>query len=209
MQPYARMSLQELALINPVAAYGRIRGFPTAPVSLNCEASFSSFTLDQTPIQQPLDQTVQARTWIDNITFELQLPNAFVGNIFLPQALAALKESPGVSVRTTVMSGPRYMVTPTFTPLENYTNLFQSSWVAHWQLLRNQQLLTEFILTAIPFNDSSNTPPYNVTITYNGWQFLNPACDDMTAEDAQLALIKAGVLTKDTGIPRGYDPNGA
>lgn len=207
MQPSNRISLEELAIIDPVAAYGRLRGFQTAPVALNAVASFSSFALNQLPIKVPFDQIITMRTWIDNITFSIQLPNLFGGNIFFPQSLAALRTSPGISVRTTVMSGPRYLVSDTYTPLENYANMVQTQWTSGWQILKFQQIQTEFMLTAIPYNDVSNTPPYNVTITYNGWQFQNGQCDDVSSDFANEQLVKAGVLSKDTGIFRGYDPS--
>lgn len=207
MQPYSRISLKELAILDPVAAYGRLLGIPAAPVSMNAVASFSSFALNQIPIKAPLDQTITRRTWIENLTFDLQLPNAFVGNIFMPNALASLKASPGISVRTTVMSGPRYLVADTYTPLENYVNIFHSQWASGWQILRFQQVQTEFMLTAIPFNDSSNTPPYNVTITYNGWQFQSGDCDEVSCDYATEQLINAGVLEKNSGISRGFCPS--
>jgi hypothetical protein len=194
MQPYRWNSLAELAVIDPVAAYGRLLGITTKPVTMNAFASFSSLALNQIPIKVPLDQTITKRTWIDNLQFSLQLPNAFVGNIFLPQALLALKASSGVSVRTTVLSGPRYLVSDTFTPIENFVNLISSEWAAGWQIYKFQQVQTEFMLTQIPFNDPSNTPPYNVTLTYNGWQFDDGQCDEISCEQAICELIKAQVV---------------
>jgi hypothetical protein len=196
MQPYARLNLAELAVIDPVAAYGRLLGIPATPVTMNAIASFGSFALNQLPIKQPLDQTISKRTWIDNITFELQLPNVFVGNIFQPQALATLRQSPGVSVRSTVMSGPRYLVSDQFTPIQNYVNIISSTWVTGWQIYKFQQIQTEFMLTAIPFGDVSNAPPYVVTLTYNGWQFMDGSCDECSCDFAQKELVKAGVLTE-------------
>jgi hypothetical protein len=194
MQPYGRLSLAELAVMDPVAAYGRLLGITTKPVTMNAIASFSSLAIGQLPVRVPLDQTITKRTWVDNLAFEIQLPNAFVGNIFLPQALATMKASPGISVRTTVMSGPRYLVSDTFTPIENYVNLINSDWTTGWQIYKFQQVQTEFMLTAIPFNDSSNTPPYNVTLTYNGWQFDDGTCDEISCDEAISELIKAEVV---------------
>lgn len=193
MQPYARVSLKELAIMDPVAALGRVLGLQTRPVSLNAIASFSSLAIGQIPVRVPLDQVITKRTWIDCLSFDLQLPNAFVGNIFLPQAIATLKAGPGVSVRTTVMSGPRYLVSDTYTPIENYVNLIKPDWGTGWQVYKFQQIFTEFMLTAIPFNDPSNTPPYNVTLTYNGWQFDDSGCDEISCDGAIQELIKRGV----------------
>lgn len=197
MQPYARMNLAELAVMDPVAAYGRLLRIPSAPVVFNSQAIFSSFALGQNPVKQPLDQTVSRRTWIDNLTFDLQLPNVFQGNIFVPQALATLKQNPGVSVQTTVMSGPRYVVADTFTPLENFVNIFKSDWTIGWQIAKFQQIVTQFQLTAAPFNDVSGAPPYIVTLSFNGWQFMDGTCDDVSCDFATAALIEAKVLGPD------------
>src|SRR5277367_2928200 len=107
MTPYSNISLAELAVRDPIAAYGRLLGIKAGPICMNSKAVFSSFTLNQQPIVQPLDQIVAKRTWWDNVTFTLELPNAYTGNIFMPDALASLKASPGISVLLTVMSGPR------------------------------------------------------------------------------------------------------
>ena len=199
MQPYHRMSIAELAVLDPVAAYGRLLKIPISPVLFNAIATFSSFALNQIPIKQPFDQIVSKRTWINSITFDLSLPNVFAGNIFLPQAMAALKQNPGVSVRSTVMSGPRYVVADVFTPLENYVNLFKDDWMAGWQIYPFQTVSTEFMLTSVPFNDPSNAPPYIVTLTYNGWQFMDCQCDDIDCEFAVKKLIEAGILSPNGG----------
>jgi hypothetical protein len=189
------MSIAELAVMDPIAAYGRLLKIPIAPVVFNAIATFSSFALNQIPVRQPLDQQTSRRTWIDNLAFELKLPNVFPGNLFLPQSLKDLKASPGVSVRTTVMSGPRYVVAETFTPIENYVKMFDSDWTVGWQIAKFQTIQTEFMLTAVPFNDPSNAPPYIVTLTYNGWQFMDGTCDDISCEFATDQLTKAGILS--------------
>lgn len=198
MLPNDNVPLQELALRDPIAAYGRLLGMLAKPVSFNAQAKFSSFALNQVPIVEPLDEQLQSRTWIDNATFELQIPNAFVGSVFLPTALKDLKASPGVSVRIQVMSGPRELITPNFTPLENFATTDKVNWLRGTQIARNQQIQTEFMLTAIPFNDSSNTPPYIINMTYNCWQFDDGCCDEITCAEAQAILCKAGIITART-----------
>jgi hypothetical protein len=195
MRPYRSMSLQELAIMDPVAAVARLMGVPISPVSYNAICTFSSFALNQTPQTIALDQIISKRTWIDNINYNLALPNAFVGNIFFPQSLDALKRNTGVIIQTKVIAGPRYVVSSTFMPLENYTNLYNGdNWTSGWVICPFQTITTDFVLTTAPYNDSSNTPPYIVTLTYNGFQIDNCECDDMSAADAQKILVAKNIL---------------
>ncbi len=188
-------SIVDMALRDPVQAYLRLLGYQERAVVFNSVASFSSLALNQIPQTQPLDQQITRRTWINNLTYTLALPNVNIGNIFQPQSMSFLKDSTGIAIRTTVMSGPRYVVTDTFTPLENYINKLHSQWPSGWQIYKNQQINTDFMLTAIPFGDASNTPPYNVTVTYNAFQFDDLSCDDLTCEQAQQGLCELGILT--------------
>lgn len=184
MQPRIYNDIERLALIDPVAALGILMGVKTAPVSFNATATFSSYTLGQIPIVAPLDQVIQARTWLDSATYDIQVPNAFIGSVFQSTSLRNLRASPGISVQTTVLGGPKYLVTPNFTPIDNYVNIFASRWIDGWQIAKLQTIQTQFMLTAIPFGDAAGTPPYVVTLTYNGWQFLNCSLDDICAADA-------------------------
>jgi hypothetical protein len=188
------MSLHDMAIIDPIQACMLARGYSRRPVTMNTAGIFSSLALGQGPIQNPLDQQISKRTWVDNFAYNLVLPNAFVGNVFLPDAMAKLKENTGITIKQTIMSGPRFVITDTFTPLENYVNAMWARWPAGWQINRNQQLLTEFMLTAIPFNDPSNTPPYGTNLTLNGFQFDDMSCDEMSVDDAQCELVDRGLL---------------
>lgn len=192
MQPH-HDDVLKLALTDPVAAYGRLLGIPTAPLSINTVASFSSFGLNQIPVSAGLDTTLAYRTWIDNLTFDLSCPGLFTGNVFQAPFMAALKLNPGISVRVTVHSGPKYLVTENFTPLQNFVNMFASRWSAGWVLYKQQNILTEFMLTAVPSGDDTGLQAYNVVLTWNGWQFLDHCLDDMTGEEACCELRKLGI----------------
>jgi hypothetical protein len=119
MQPKAQ-GIADIAMIDPIAAYGILLGVPRIPITINAAGSFSSFALDQDPIEAGLDTTISTRTWISNIQYSLQVPNCFTGSIFKPQFDGWLRSQTGVGIRMTVQSGPRYMVSPKFTPLENF-----------------------------------------------------------------------------------------
>jgi len=193
MEPKA-VFIAELAAVDPIAAYGILLGIPRIPISINASGSFSSAALNQLPIEAALDTTIAQRTWISNLAYTTSMPNCFAGNIFKPQFDFNTKLIPGISVRLTVQSGPRYLVSPEFTPIENLSNLFsQPGWVAGWPLFKQQSIQVEFQLTqAPPFSVGSNAPPYNVTLTFNCWQFLDHTVDEVSVDVAACELRKAG-----------------
>lgn len=187
------VDIEKLAMLDPIAAYGIVLGIPQIPISMNCSASFSSFALDQQPIEGDLDTTIAQRTWIDNIQYSLQLPNVFSGNIFQPQYIANLKQSPGINVQMIVQGGPRYLVSPNFTPIENFINLMDSSrWPGGWPLFKQQSIQVFFDLVVAPPSADPNGPPYNVTMTFNGWQFLDHTVDEVSVDVAARKLRELG-----------------
>jgi hypothetical protein len=184
--------IQDLAVMDPIAAYGIVLGVPRIPISINAVASFSTFALDQIPTVAGLDTTIAQRTWIDNLQYSLSVPNAFAGSVFQTLWLANLIASPGVAVRCTVHSGPRYMVSPNFTPLENFVSLINRRWVAGWPLFKQQNLNIEFSLIAPPGGLSSSAAPYSVTLTLNGFQFLDHSIDEIAVSVASCKLRELG-----------------
>lgn len=186
------VGIQDIALHDPVAAYGMAINIPRVPICLNIPAVFSSFNVAQIPVVGDLRTTIATRTWVDNIQYSLQQPNVFNGNVFKTLYDAMLKAQPGISVRVSVQSGPKYLVSPQFTPIENFVNLIQSRWPAGWPIFKQQSIQVEYILTQAPPSVSPNGPPYNVTLTFVGWQFLDTTLDDMSADDANARLAAMG-----------------
>jgi hypothetical protein len=191
MQPIAE-DIAKLAVYDPVAAYGIALGIPRTPITMNSVVSFSSFALNQIPLSTGLDTTLAFRTWIDNLTYSVYPVGQFQGNIFQTQYVAYLRQATGVSVRATVQAGPKYLVSQYFTPLENFVNVFASRYPAGWTLYKQQNVLTEFVLTQVPGGDTANLSQYNVTLTWNGWQFLDPTLDEMDASTARECLQNMG-----------------
>lgn len=191
MEPRAEL-LRDLALFDPVAAYGIFLGIPRVPISMNATAIFSSFQLGQI-VEGDLDTTIAQRTWIDNIAYSIQVPNMFSGNVFKTQYDAYLKLAPGLSVRLTVHSGPKYLVSPQFTPLENFANLIGAArWTMGWPLYKQQSIKVEYLLTQAPSGPEPNGPPLSVTTSFNGWQFLDYTIDEIDPRVAADNLRKAG-----------------
>jgi hypothetical protein len=202
MEPRA-IHIQDIAIYDPIVAYGIVLGIPRVPISLNACGIFSSFAVPQLPVEGDLDTTIAQRTWIDNITYSLDQPNVFSGNIFKTLYDAQLKQHPGISTRVTVQSGPRYLVSPQYTPIENFVNMFASRYPAGWPLYKLQSIQVDFLLTTPPPSVSPNGPPYNVTMTFNGWQFLDHTLDELCREDAAACLKKMGFWVPDVACVRG------
>jgi hypothetical protein len=187
------VDIERLAMVDPIAAYGIVLGIPQIPLSMNCSASFSSFALDQQPVEGDLDTPIAQRTWVDNIQFSLQLPNVFANDVFQSQYVAMLKQSPGISIQMIVQGGPRYLVSPEFTPLENFVNVLNGTrWTSGWPLFKQQSVQVFFQLTQAPSGLSPNAPPYNVTLTFNCWQFLDHTVDEVSVDVAARKLRDLG-----------------
>lgn len=193
MQPKAQW-IEEIAMLDPIAAYGLVMGIPRIPISINAAASFSSFALNQLPTDAGLDTTIAQRTWIDNLTYDVALPNVFQGNILSSLFMAQLRKNPGVGVRLTVHSGPRYLVSLNPTPLDNFVNTMCSRWQQGWPIFKQQNILVEFSLLAgiVSGLSGDNGPPYNITLTFNGWQFLDHTVDEISVDTAARKLRELG-----------------
>lgn len=195
-------SIKDLAIYDPIAALGILLHIPQIPISMNCVGVFQSFDTAQAPVQGDLDTTITQRTWIDNVAYSLQQPNVFAGNIGKAQYDAYLKQQPGVSVLITTYAGPRYVVSPSYTPLENFANFFNQRWQRGWPLFKQQSIKTMFQLTQAPPSTSPNGPPYSVTLTFNGWQFLDHTIENVSVEDAASRLRDMGFCVPDVPCVR-------
>ena len=183
--------VSEIACLDPIAAYGMVLGIPRVPISFNAAGNFpTTLALGAIPIEAGLDTTIAQRTWIDNITYDIQLPNLFVGSVFKAQSDAFLRQSPGISIRLTVHSGPRYLVSPNFTPLDNFVSTFTERWPRGWPLFKQQNIDVEYQLTQLPIGSTSG--PYIVTLTFNGWQFLDHTVDEISVDVAARKLRELG-----------------
>jgi hypothetical protein len=183
--------IQDLAIMDPIAAYGIVLGIPRIPISINASGSFSTAALD-TPIDAGLDTTIAQRTWIDNMQYSVQQPNVFPGNIFKTLYDACLRQVPGIGIQCIVHSGPKYLVSLEYTPLENFVNLISSRWVSGWPLYKQQNIEVSFILLQGYPATEPNAPPYNVTLTFNGWQFLDHSCDELSVDVCACKLRELG-----------------
>lgn len=180
-------SLLELAIEDPIAAYAYLRRSRRLPFSANCSFPFDAATVG-IPIISALDTQIDTRTWIDNIAVSVQQPNSFPGNVFYTEYLENLKRNTGVNVKIQVSSGPRYVESLNFTPLENIAQVWAARWPKGWRIDRLQTVAIEAMLTQLPAST-----PYLVVVTFNGWQYADPELDRVTTAEAICALEKAGL----------------
>jgi hypothetical protein len=184
-------SIRDLAMVDPVSAYAILMGVPRVPFSASMVASFSALTVGGTPISASLDQEIYQRTWIEGFSYQLQMPQSFPGQILKTQWDAGLKQAPNcVSAQFQVQGGPKYLANPEFVPLENWVDIFHTSWPRGWPIYKFQSMLGLFVLTAIP--GGNNAPPLNVTVTMRGWQFLDPSAEEIPADTCARRLRAAG-----------------
>ena len=216
MEPRA-VDLEELAIVDPVAAYGLLLGIPRVPYTTSMSATFDPMFLTGKPVTPPGSSTIYTplpikatlpaddiaqRTWIDNITYDLQCPNVFGDQVFKPMFDAYLKQSPGISVFLEVLAGPKYVLSNGNIPLENLVNLIRSDrWPAGWPLYKQQTIMGLFYLTQTPGNvpafigeEVKSQGPYTVTLSFNCWQFLDHRIDEMSPNVCAQKLRDAGIL---------------
>jgi len=187
----AYSTIRDLAMVDPVSAYGVLMGVPRVPFTANMVASFSSLTVGGVPVPASLDQEIYQRTWIEKFQYQLLMPNAFPGQILKTAWDAYLKWAPNcVSAQFIIQGGPKYYANPTFTPLENFVDVFNTSWPRGWPIYKFQSMQGLFVLTAIP--GGANFPPLTVTVTLTGWQFLDPSVEEIPADACARRLRAAG-----------------
>ena len=234
MEP-REVDLQKIALHDPIAAYGLFLGVPITPYSFSISATFPTLAIPDMTTTPPTvnAQVVEAdmdvasqlaqRTWIDNVTYALRLPNAFTfngdrvppGNIFKPQFDAYLKQSPGIDVQLQVLGGPKYFLSVDPVPLENVIDLICTPrWPAGMPLYKNQAIRGFFTLVQSPGGlppgtatggPPGQTGPYTVIMTFNCWQFLDVSVDAIDVRTAIRKLREAGFCIPQIHCP---DPRG-
>lgn len=217
MEPRTFEALQELAIRDPVAAYGIALGIPQIPWSASMSGVFPTLAVGSvaTPTYGPATgqlpvgatfppNTVFQRTWVDNINYSLQCPDVFPNQIFKPQFDAFLKQNTGIIVKLEILGGPKYLVSPQYTPLENLVNMVRADrWPAGWPLFKMQTLEGLFQLVQSPGSVPVSyingdvlvsNGSYYFTLTFNGWQFQDCTIDNMDPKEAREKLRAAGIL---------------
>lgn len=196
MQPRDH-EIRNLALYAPRVAYAMIVGVPRVPFIADIPIQFSSSTVNAPPIDQSFNNNLTQDTIIERVSFNVFQQNSFPGSPFQSLYFNQLKQSGqiGVGVQMQVFGGPKYAVNDLFTDLGNLADVFAMTWPQGWPLAKQSNVRVIATLTQTPVS-----VPYNVLISFLGFQFLDKTIDDMSDADARTALRKLGIDTPDLAV---------
>lgn len=92
---------------------------------LNVSARFTDGAANQNVPFQLAEGIVETDLWVRRVTYTVQRPRAFEGNIFKAQSDYFNRLNPNINFTLTVKSYCRYVISPTETPLENIEQQFE------------------------------------------------------------------------------------
>lgn len=196
MQPH-RADIRDLALWAPRVAYGLVIGIPRAPFTTDVPIVFSSSTVNAPPVENSFQNNLAQDTWIERVAYNLFQPNSFPGSPFQSLYFSELKQSgqTGVGVQMQVFGSPKYTINDPFTDLGNLADVFAMTWPQGWLLPKQSNVRVSAILTQTPVS-----VPFNVTLTFQGWQWVDKSVEDLSDAEARARLRKLGIDTPDLSI---------
>jgi hypothetical protein len=189
--------IRNLALYAPKLAYGLVVGVPRVPFVVDVPLQFSSSTVNAPPVVQNFQNNLTQETVIERISYNLFQQNSFPGSPFQSLYFNQLKQSgaTGVGVQLDVYGGPKYGVTGSFIDLGNLADVLAVTWPKGWPLFKQSNVKVSAILTQTPVS-----VPFNVTLTFLGWQLLDKSVDDLSDSEARARLRKLGIESPDLAI---------
>lgn len=190
-------SIRNLALYAPKLAFGLVVGVPRVPFIVDIPIQFSSSTVNAPPVVQNFLNNLTQDTVIERIAYNLFQQNSFPGSPLQSLYFNQLKQSgqTGVGVQLDVYGGPKYSVTGSFIDLGNLMDVFAATWPNGWILFKQSNVKISAILTQTPVS-----VPFNVTLTFCGWQLLDKSVDDLSDSEARARLRKLGIESPDLAI---------
>ena len=191
MQPRDQ-NVKNLAIYAPRVAYAMIVGVPRVPFIADIPIQFSSSTVNAPPIEQSFNNNLTQDTIIERVSFNVFQQNSFPGSPFQSLYFNQLKQSGqiGVGVQMQVFGGPKYAINDLFTDLGNLADVFAMTWPQGWPLYKQSNVRVIATLTQTPVS-----VPYNVLISFLGWQFLDKSIEDLSDAEARSRLRKLGFET--------------
>lgn len=190
-------NVKDLALWAPKLAYGMIVGVPRVPFVVDIPIQFSSSTVNAPPVVQNFQNNLTQDTVIERVSYNLFQQNSFPGSPLQSLYFSQLKQSgqTGVGVQLAVFGGPKYQISDSFTDLGNLSDVFATTWPSGWPLLKQSNVKISAILTQTPVS-----VPYNILITFLGWQLLDKTIEDLSDQEARARLRKLGIESPDLAI---------
>lgn len=196
MQPKT-YDIRSLALWAPRIAYAMVAGVPRVPFVDDIPIQFSSSTVNAPPVVQSFQNNLTQDTIIERVSFNLFQQNSFPGSPFQSLYFNQLKQSgqTGVGIKMDVYGGPKYGVSDTFVDLGNFFDVVAVTWPEGWPLYKQSNVKVSAILTQTPVS-----VPFNVQLTFLGFQFLDKSIDDMSDAEARKRLRKLGIDSPDLAV---------
>lgn len=189
--------IRNLALYAPRLAYGLVVGVPRVPFVDEIPIQFSSSTVNAPPVVQNFQNNLTQDTVVERVAFNLFQQNSFPGSPFQSLYFNQLKQSgqTGVGVQLQVFGGPKYIVSNQFVDLGNLADVLAATWPKGWPLEKQSNVKVSAILTQTPVS-----VPFNVTLTFLGWQMLEKSVADLSDQEARARLRKLGIDSPDLAI---------
>lgn len=191
-------TIRNLALYAPKIAYGMVVGVPRVPFVVDIPIQFSSSTVNAPPVVASFNNNLSQHTVIERVSYNLFQQNSFPGSPFQSLYFNQLKQSgqTGVGIQMDVFGGPKYGVNGgNFTDLGNLADALALTWPNGWPLEKQSNVKVAAILTQTPVS-----VPFNILITFLGWQLLDKQIDDLSDEEARKRLRKLGIESPDLAI---------
>ena len=192
MQPNGDINIDQLAKWAPRIAYGLAVGVPRVPVVLDIPIQFTSSAVNAPPLVASFDNNLTQDTMIEKVSFTLFQQNSFPGSPLQSLYFSQLKGQTGVGVKCDVYGGPKYALTDTFIDLANFADVMAVTWPAGWPLSKQSNVKVSAILTQTPVS-----VPFDVNITFLGWQMLDKTIDSISDDEARARLKKMGFSVPD------------
>jgi hypothetical protein len=189
--------IADLILTAPRIAYGMIIGARRAPYTIDLPIQFSSSAVNAPPVVQSFQNNVSLDTIIERVSYNIFQPNTFPGNPFQSLYFNQLKQSgqTGVGIQMDVYGGPRYSVNLTYTDLGSLFDVLAVTWPNGWILPKQSNVKVSAILLQTPVS-----VPYNIVLTFMGWQQVDDSLDGMSDDDARARLHKLGFNVPDPKV---------
>lgn len=196
MAPHGQ-NIKDLALWAPRIAYGLIVGVPRIPVVEEIPLQFSSSTVNAPPVVQNLQNNISQDTVVERISYNLFQQNSFPGSPFSSLYFNQLKQSgaTGVGVQVQVFGGPKWILSNQFVDLGNLADVFAITWPNGFPLPKQSNVKISAILTQTPVS-----VPFNIVVTFLGWQMLDKDLDSLSDEEARKRLRKLGIESPDLAV---------
>jgi len=180
----------------PKIAYGMIVGVPRVPFVNEIPIQFSSSAVNASPIVQSFQNNISQDTLIERVSFGISQPNTFPGSPFQSTYFNQLKQSgqTGIGIQMQVFGGPKYAINDTYTDLGQLLDVFAMTWPNGWPLAKQSNVSVSAVLLQTPVS-----VPVDVTLTFLGWQNLDKALDDLSADECRNRLKAFGIEVPNLG----------